>query len=159
LKILKNYLNENLERGYIQRSINSAGAPILFVFKKNEEFRLCVDYRDFNKITIKNRHSFFLIREILDRFNGITIYTKFDLKNTYYRIRIRKKDEWKTIFRIRYSYFEYKVMLFGLINAPAIFQTYINKALTGFININYVAYLDDIFIYFSIYTEHRRHIR
>jgi hypothetical protein len=97
--------------------------------------------------------------EILNRFNGIAIYTKFDFKDAYYRIRIRKRDEWKTIFRIKYGHFEYKIMLFGFINVPAIFQTYINKALAGFININYVVYLDDILIYFFIYTEHQRYIR
>jgi hypothetical protein len=93
LKILKNYLNKNFERGYIQYSINLAGAPILFAFKKDGEFRLYVNYRNFNKITIKNRHSFFLIEEILDRLNGAAVYTKFDFKNIYYKIRIRKRDE------------------------------------------------------------------
>jgi hypothetical protein len=93
LKILKNYLNKNFERGYIQRSINPAGAPILFIFKKNEELRLYVNYRDLNKITVKNRHLFFLIGKILDRLNGIIVYTKFDLKNIYYKIRIREGDE------------------------------------------------------------------
>jgi hypothetical protein len=121
LKILKNYLNENLEREYISRFINLVNAPILFVFKKNEELRLYVNYKDFNKITIKNRHSLLLIREILNRFNGAAIYTKLDLKNTYYKIRIRKRDEWKTIFKIRYGYFEYKIKLFEFINVSVTF--------------------------------------
>jgi hypothetical protein len=159
LKIIKNYLNKNLEREYIQRSISLTGAPILFVFKKDGGFRLYMNYRDFNKITIKNRHLFFLIEEILNRFNGAAIYTKLDFKNTYYRIRIRKGDEWKTIFKIKYDHFEYKIMLFNFINIPAIFQTYINKALINLIDINYVAYLNDIFIYSFIYTEHQRYIR
>jgi hypothetical protein len=93
LKILKNYLNENLKKGYIQRSINSAGAPILFVSKKKGELRLYVNYRGLNKITIKNRHSLSLIGKILNRLNGIAIYTKLDLKNIYYKICIRKGDE------------------------------------------------------------------
>jgi hypothetical protein len=95
----------------------------------------------------------------LDRLNGVAVYTKFDLKDIYYRIRIKKGDEWKTIFRIRYSYFEYKMILFSLINVPAIFQAYINKTLADFIDINCVTYFDDILIYFSIYTEHQRHVR
>jgi hypothetical protein len=159
LKILKNYLNKNLKREYIQRSINSAGAPILFVFKKNEKLRLYVNYRNLNKITIKNRHSLLLIKEILNRLNGAAIYTKFDLKDTYYKIRIRKEDEWKTTFRIKYGHFEYKIMPFNLINAPATFQAYINKTLIGLIDINYIAYLDNILIYSSIYTEHRQYIQ
>jgi hypothetical protein len=159
LKILRDYLNKNLKRGYIQRSINLVGAPILFIFKKDERFRLYVNYKDLNKITIKNRHLLSLMEEILDRLNGAAVYTKFDLKDIYYKIRIRKGDEWKTTFRIRYGYFEYKIMPFGFINAPAIFQTYINKTLAEFININYVTYLDDIFIYFFIYIEYQRYIR
>jgi hypothetical protein len=93
LKILKNYLNKNFKSKYIQRSINLIGALILFIFKKDREFCLYVDYRNFNKITIKNRHSLLLVREILDRFNGAAIYRKFDFKNIYYKIRIRKEDE------------------------------------------------------------------
>jgi hypothetical protein len=93
LKILKNYLNKNLKKGYIQRSINPVSAPILFVFKKNGELRLYVDYRNLNKITIKNRYPFFLIKETLNRLNGAAIYTKFDFKNIYYKIRIREGDE------------------------------------------------------------------
>jgi hypothetical protein len=154
LKILKNYLNKNFEKGYIQRSINPVSAPILFVSKKNGGFRLYVNYKGFNKITIKNRHSFLLVKEILNRFSGIAIYTKLDLKNIYYKIRIRKKDEWKTAFKIKYSHFEYKIMLFNLIKIPAIFQTYINKTLTDLININYIIYVNDILIYFFTYTEH-----
>jgi hypothetical protein len=152
-------LNENFEREYIQRFINLIGAPILFIFKKNKELRLCMNYRDLNKITIKNRYSFFLVGEILNRFNGIAIYTKFDLKNIYYRIRIRKRDEWKTIFRIRYSHFEYKMILFDFINVLAIFQAYINKILADLININYITYFDDILINFFIYTEYQQYIR
>jgi hypothetical protein len=115
---------------------------------------LYVNYRDFNKITVKNRYPFLLIGEILDRLNGAAVYTKLDFKDIYYRIRIRKKDEWKTIFRIRYGHFEYKMILFGFINVPAIFQAYINKILAGFIDINYITYFDDIFIYFLIYIEY-----
>jgi hypothetical protein len=99
------------------------------------------------------------MKETLDRFNGAAIYTKFNLKNAYYKIRIRKGDEWKTNFKIKYDYFEYKMMLFNLINVPAIFQAYINKALINLININCIAYLNDIFIYFSIYIEYQRYIR
>jgi hypothetical protein len=99
------------------------------------------------------------VRETLDRFNGAAVYTKFDFKDIYYRIRIREEDEWKTAFRIKYGHFEYKMMPFDFINAPAIFQAYINKALAGLIDINYITYFDDIFIYSFIYAEHRRYVR
>jgi hypothetical protein len=103
LKILKNYLDKNLKYIYIQRSINSADAPILFVFKKDGELRLYVNYKNLNKIIIKNRHLFPLMGETLNRLNRIAVYTKLDLKNTYYKIRIKKEDEWKTTFKIKYS--------------------------------------------------------
>jgi hypothetical protein len=93
LKIVKNYLNNNLKRKYIQRFIDSADAPVLFVFKKDRGSRLYVNYRNLNKITIKNRHPFLLVKEILDRLNGAVIYTKFDFKDIYYKIRIREGDE------------------------------------------------------------------
>ncbi len=105
-------MNENLEKIYIQHFINSAEISILFILKKDRSFRLYVDYRGFNKIIIKNRYSFFLIEEILNRFSGVAVYTKLDFKKIYYRIRIKKGDEWKTIFRIRYGHFEYKVMYY-----------------------------------------------
>jgi hypothetical protein len=97
LKILKEYLNKNLKREYIQYFINPIEAPILFILKKDGSFRLYVDYRDLNKIIIKNRYSFSLVGEILDRFNGAAIYTKFDLKEIYYRIRIKKETSGKRL--------------------------------------------------------------
>jgi hypothetical protein len=93
LKILKKYLDKNLERKYIQHFINPTEAPILFILKKDGSLRLYVDYRNFNKIIIKNRHSFLLVGETLDRLNGVAIYTKFNFKEAYYRIRIKKRDE------------------------------------------------------------------
>jgi hypothetical protein len=91
LKILKEYLNKNLEKEYIQYSISSAGTSILYILKKNKNLRLYVDYRSLNKITVKNRPPLFLVKKILDRFNGAAIYTKFNLKKIYYRIRIKKE--------------------------------------------------------------------
>jgi hypothetical protein len=97
LKILKKYLNKNLKRKYIQHSINPAGAPILFILKKDESFRLYINYRDLNKITVKNRHPFPLMREILDRLNGAAIYTKLDLKKTIIKSASRKETNRKRL--------------------------------------------------------------
>jgi hypothetical protein len=121
LKILKKYLNKNLEREYIQYSISSAEASILFILKKDGSLRLCVNYRGLNKIIIKTRYPLLLIREILNRFNGVAIYTKLDLKETYYKIRIKKGDEWKMAFRTKYGHFKYKVISFCFVNISAIF--------------------------------------
>jgi hypothetical protein len=159
LKILKEYLDKNLEREYIQYFINPVRVFILFILKKNGSLRLYVNYRDFNKITIKNRHPFPLIEKILDRFNGAVIYTKFDLKEAYYRIRIKKGDEWKTIFKIRYGHFKYKMIFFDFVNASAIFQAYINRTLADLIDVNCVVYFDNIFIYLINRAEYQQYIR
>jgi hypothetical protein len=155
LKILKKYLNKNLKNIYIQNSINPTGTPILFILKKNRNLRLYVNYSNFNKIIIKNRYPFPLIREILNRLNRAAVYTKFDLKKAYYKIRIKKGDEWKIIFKIRYGYFEYKMISFGPANVSATFQAYINRALIGLINISCVVYFNNIFIYLINRTEYQ----
>ena len=96
---------------------------------------------------IKNCHPLPLISETLDRLTGAKVFTKLDLKDAYYRIQIRKGDKWKTKFRTRYGHFEYLVIPFGLTNAPATFQAYINKSLTELMDKFCVVYLDDILIY------------
>ena len=158
LEELRRYLSDRIARGVIRPSTSPAGAPIIFVPKKDGGLRLCVDYRGLNAVTKKNRHPLPLISETLDRLSGARKYIKLDLKDAYYRIRIRPGDEWKTAFRTRYGHFEYLVMPFGLANAPATFQAYINKALAGLIDITYVVYLDDILIFSEDPAQHKRHM-
>ena len=126
LGVLRQYIQENLGKGFIRPSKSPAAAPVLFVPKKDGTLRLCIDYRGLNKVTVKNRYPLPLMGEILNRVNGATVFSKIDLKDAYYRIRIRPGDEWKTAFRTRYGQYEYLVMPFGLTNAPAAFQAYIN---------------------------------
>ena len=154
LDVLQNYLHDNEAFERIRRSTSSAGAPIMFVAKKDESLCLCVDYRGLNVITIKNRHPLPLIDETLDRLIDARYFTKLNLKDAYHRIRIRAKNEWKTAFRTRYGLFEYTVMPFGLSNAPVIFQAKINKALRELINYLCVIYLNDILIYSKTKKEH-----
>ena len=118
-----------------------------------------MDFRGLNAITIKNRHPLPLISESLSRLAGAKVYTKLDLRDAYHRIRIKKGDEWKTAFRTRYGHFEYCVMPFGLANAPATFQAYINKALAGLLDIFLVVYLDDILIFSRDEESHVEHVR
>lgn len=146
-KALRDYLDDALRRGIIRESTSPAGAPILFIPKKDGTLRLCVDYRGLNQVTVKNRYPLPLISELLDRLNGAKVFSKLDLKDAYYRIRIREGDEWKTAFRTRYGHFEYLVMPFGLTNAPATFQAYINRALKGYVDDFCVVYLDDVLIF------------
>lgn len=147
LEILREYLEKALASGWIQHSTGPAGAPILFVPKKDGTLRLCVDYRGLNSMTIKNRCPLPLISETLDRLCGARYLTRLDLKDAYHRIRIRPGDEWKTAFRTRYGHFEYLVMPFGLCNAPATFQAYVNRTLSALLDTCVAVYLDDILIY------------
>ena len=118
---LRRYIEDVFRKNWIQLFVSSANVSILFVFKKNEELRLCVDYKNLNFITIKNRHFLSLIIETLNRLSDFKTFIKLNLKNIYHRIRIRKDDEWKTTFRTRYEHFEYQIMSFELINAFVIF--------------------------------------
>jgi len=127
LHALRDYLDENLAKNFIQHSTSHAGAPILFVKKKDGSFRMCVDYRGLNKVTIKNRNPLPLILGLLDQLGQAKIHTKIDLCGAYNLVCIKEGDEWKTAFRTKYGHFEYIVMPFGLTNALAIFQHLMNN--------------------------------
>jgi RNase H-like domain found in reverse transcriptase/Reverse transcriptase (RNA-dependent DNA polymerase)/Integrase zinc binding domain/Chromo (CHRromatin Organisation MOdifier) domain/Aspartyl protease len=158
LKELRNYLDENLKKGFIRPSTSPAGYPILFARKKDGSLRLCVDYRQLNAITIKNRYALPLIAELQDRIKGAKWFTKIDLRAAYNLIRMKKGEEWKTAFRTRYGHYEYLVMPFGLTNAPASCQALVNDALREYLDIFTVAYLDDILVYSKSYEEHVQHV-
>jgi hypothetical protein len=143
-----------LADGKIVRSNSPAAAPILFVPKPDGSLRLCIDYRGLNKITIKNRYPLPLMNELRDRLGRAKFYTKLDLKNGFYLLRIAKGDEWKTAFRCRYGLYEYTVMPFGLCNAPASFQSMINDVFRDLLDEGVVVYLDDILIYSEDETSH-----
>jgi len=159
LEELRSYIDENLKKGFIRRSESPAGAPVLFVPKKDSKLRLCVDYRGLNKITVKNRCPLPLISETLDRLSTAKIFTKLDLKGAYNLVRVAEGDEWKTAFRTRYGHFEYLVMPFGLTNAPATFQAFLNDVLRDCLDTVVVIYLDDILIYSPDEESHASHVR
>ena len=147
LETLKAYIKSNLANGFIRPSKSPAGAPILFDRKSDGFFQLCVNYRDFNNLTIKHQYPLPLIGELLNRLRRVKQFIQLDLTRAYHQMRIRKGDEWKTAFRTRYGHFEYQVMPFDLTNAPASFQGYINKILAEKLDIFVIVYLDDILIY------------
>ena len=144
---LRRYLDDALKKSWIRHLISSIKISILFVSKKNEDLRLCVNYKDLNAIIVENRHLLSLITKILNRLSESKRFTKLDLRNIYHRIRIKRDDEWKTTFRTRYEHFEYQMMSFELANAFAIFQIYINRALRELVDMIFVIYLNDILIY------------
>ena len=147
LKFLKTYLEENLEKESIYKFTSPAASPILFILKKNNTLRPCIDYRKLNAITIKNRYPLQNIQEARDRLYGARWYTKLDLRTEYNQVRIKEREEWKTVFRTRYGLYEYLIMPFGLTNAPATFQDLINDTLRELLDERVVVYLDDILIY------------
>src|SRR2546430_5224651 len=130
----------------------------LFLRATMVTLRLCVDYRGLNSVTIKNRYPLPLVGEIMDRLSKAKVFTKLDLRNAYYRIRIQEGDEWKMAFRTQYDHFEYMVMPFELANAPATFQAYINRALASLVDVTCIVYIDNILIYSKDPKAHRRHV-
>ena len=154
LKTLKDYLDDMLDKGFIQPSKSPVGAPVLFVKKKDGSLRLCVDYRGLNKITQKNHYPIPQIETLVDQLHSAKIYSKIDLRVGYNNMRIAEGDEWKTAFRTRYSAFEYLVMLFGLTNAPATFQRLMNNIFHDLVDVYMVVYLDNILIYLDNIKQH-----
>lgn len=158
LETLKKWLEENLEKGFIRASSSPAGAPVLFVKKKDGTLRVCVDYRGLNNGTIKNRYPLPLIQETLAQLQKAKYYTTLDVRGAYNLLRIAEGDEWKTAFRTRYGLFESLVMPFGLTNAPADFQHFINDVLRPFLDTFCTAYLDDILIFSDTLEQHQKHV-
>ncbi len=159
LQALRDYLTKNLAKGFVQHSKSLAGAPILFVKKKDGSLRLCVDYCGLNKITKKNQYPLPLISSLLIRLCTGKIFTKLDLRGAYNLLRIRPGDEWKTAFCTRYSHFEYMVMPFGLTNAPAVFQHLMNDIFREYMDEFVVVYIDDILIFSKNQDGHDKHVR
>ena len=147
LETLKAYIKTHPKTRFIWPFKSPAGARILFDKKPYGSFCLFVDYQGLNNLTIKNWYPLFLIGESLDRLDRAKRFTQLDLTSAYHQMRIKEGDEWKTAFRTRYGHFEYQVMLFGLLNAPASFQSYINKILAKKLNIFVILYLDNILLY------------
>lgn len=159
LKALREYLDENLKKGFIRESKSPAAYPLFFVTKKNTiKLRPVVDYRQLNNITVKNRYPLPLIGEMMDRLRGAYWFTKVDLKGAYNLIRMKEGEEWKTAFRTKYGLYEYTVMPFGLTNAPATFQAFINNVLRKYLDDFVVVYLDDILIFSKTLNEHKKHV-
>ncbi|GKC98809.1 putative reverse transcriptase domain-containing protein, partial [Tanacetum coccineum] len=127
MKELAEQLKELSDKGFIRTSSSPWGAPILFVKKKDGSFRMCIDYRELNKLTVKNHYPLSRIDDLFDQLQGSSIYSKIDLRSGYHQLRVSEEDIPKTAFRTRYGHYEFQVMPFGLTNAPAVFMDLMNR--------------------------------
>ncbi|KAL4016608.1 hypothetical protein IC575_024260 [Cucumis melo] len=152
-------LQELLDKGFIRPSVSPWGAPVLFVKKKDGSMRLCIDYRELNKVTVKNRYPLPRIDDLFDQLQGATVFSKIDLRSGYHQLRIKDEDVPKTAFRSRYGHYEFIVMSFGLTNAPAVFMDLMNRVFREFLDTFVIVFIDDILIYSKTEAEHEKHLR
>ncbi|GJW53625.1 putative reverse transcriptase domain-containing protein [Tanacetum coccineum] len=156
---LSNQLKELQEKGFIRPSHSPWGAPVLFVKKKDGSMRMCIDYRELNKLTIKNRYPLPRIDDLFDQLQGACCFSKIDLRSGYHQLRVREEDIPKTAFRTRYGHFEFTVMPFGLTNAPAIFMDLMNRVCKPYLDKFIIVFIDDILIYSKSEEEHEVHLK
>ncbi|KAI4898691.1 hypothetical protein NFI96_020791 [Prochilodus magdalenae] len=156
---MEEYIQEALSQGYIRPSTSPAAAGFFFVKKKDGGLRPCIDYRGLNAITKAYAYPLPLVPVALEQLRGATIFTKLDLRSAYNLVRVRKGDEWKTAFLTTRGHYEYRVMSFGLRNAPSVFQAFINDVLRDMLGRFVIAYIDDILIYSPDYLTHVQQVR
>ncbi|GJW20124.1 putative reverse transcriptase domain-containing protein [Tanacetum coccineum] len=156
---LSNQLQELSDRGFIRPSTSPWGAPVLFVKKKDGSFRMCIDYRELNKLTVKNRYPLPRIDDLFDQLQGSSVYSKIDLRSGYHQLRVRDEDIPKTTFRTRYGHYKFQVMPFGLTNAPAVFMDLMNRVCKPYLDKFVIVFIDDILIYSRNEEEHANHLR
>ncbi|GJV33653.1 putative reverse transcriptase domain-containing protein [Tanacetum coccineum] len=155
---LSNQLKELQEKGFIRPSHSPWGAPVAFFKKKDGALRMCIDYRELNKLTIKNRYPLLRIDDLFDQLQGVCCFSKIYLCLGYHRLRVREEDISKTTFRTRYGHFEFTVMPFGLTNAPAIFMDLMNRVCKPYLEKFIIVFIDDILIYSKLEEEHEVHL-
>ncbi|GJW64069.1 putative reverse transcriptase domain-containing protein [Tanacetum coccineum] len=159
MKEPSNQLQELADRGFIQPSTSPWGAPVLFVKKKDRSFRMCIDYRELNKLAVNNRYPLPRINDLLDQLQGSSVYSKIDLRSGYHQMRVRDEDIAKTAFRTIYEHYEFQVMPFGLTNAPAVFMDLMNHVYKPHLDKSVIVFIDDILIYSRNKEEHANHLR
>nr|GEV54969.1 putative reverse transcriptase domain-containing protein [Tanacetum cinerariifolium] len=145
--------------GFIRPSSLPWGAPVLFVKKKDGSFRMCIDSRKLNKLTMKNRYPLPRIDDLFDQLQGSSVYLKIDLRSGYHKLRVRKEDIPKTAFRTRYGHYEFQVMPFGLTNAPVVFIDLMNRVCKPYLDKFMIVFIDDILIYSKNKEEHEEHLK
>jgi hypothetical protein len=156
---LKLQLKSMMDKGYIRPNVSPWGALVLFVKKKDGTLRLCIDYRQLNKVTIKNKYPLPRIDDLFDQLGGASIFSKIELRLGYHQVRIKGEDIHKTAFWTWYGHYKFVVVPFGLINAPATFMCLMNNVLSKFLDKFALVFIDDILIYSNNREEHEDNLR
>ncbi|GJV98818.1 putative reverse transcriptase domain-containing protein [Tanacetum coccineum] len=159
LEELSGQLKELQDKCFIQPSSLPWGASVLFVKKKDGSFRMCVNYRELNKLTVKNRYPLLRIDDLFDQLQGSQFFSKIDLRSGYHHLRVHEDDIPKTAFRTYYGHFKFTIMLFGLTNAPAIFMDLMNRVCRSYLDKFVIVFIDNILIYSKTQEEHVEHLR
>jgi hypothetical protein len=156
---LQMQLKELLDLGLIRPNVSPWGAPIIFVKKKDGSLRLCIDYRDLNRATVKNRYPMPLIDDLFDQMKGASVFSNIDLRSGYHQLRIKEGDIPKTSFRTRFGQYEFVIVPFRLTNVPTVFMSLMNGVFRKYLDRFIQVFLDDILIYSKNEREHEEHLR
>ena len=159
LKELKTQLQELLDKGFIRPSVSPWGAPVLFVKKKDGTLWMCIDYQQINKVAVKNKYLLPRIEDLFDQLKGADVFSKIDLRSRYYHLRVKEVYVPKTVFRTRYSHYEFLVMPFGLTNAPTEFMDLMNRVFRPYVDQFVVGFIDETLVYCKDAQEHEKHLR
>ena len=152
-------MEEMVNKGFVRPSTSPWGAPVLFVKKKDGSMRLCIDYRELNKVTIRNQYPLPRIDDLFHQLQGAKVFSKINLRSGYHQLRVHDEDVLKTAFRTRYGHFEFLVMPFGLTNAPAAFMDLMNRIFRPYLDQFVIVFIDYILIYLGSGEEHAEHLR
>ncbi|GJW33639.1 putative reverse transcriptase domain-containing protein [Tanacetum coccineum] len=159
MKELSYQLQELSDKGFIRPSSSPWGAPVLFVKKKDGSFWMCIDYRELNKLTVKNHYPLPRINDLFDQLQRSNVYSKISLRSGYHQLRVREEDIPKTAFRTRYRHYKFHVMPFGLTKASAVFMDLMNRVCKPYLKKFVIVFIDDILIYSKSKQEHEEHLK
>ncbi|GKA79291.1 putative reverse transcriptase domain-containing protein [Tanacetum coccineum] len=159
LQELSTQLQELSDKGFIRPSSSPWGAPVLFVKKKDGSFWMCIDYRELNKLTVKNRYPLPRIGDLFNQLQGSSVYSNINFRSGYHQLRYRDEDILKMAFRTHNGHYEFQVMPFGLTNAPAVFMDLMNRVCKPYLDKFVIVFIDDILIYSKIKEEHVKHLK